>query len=110
MGNGSQSDATAVAHQGTAASGVEQAAAGGVSVVGRVPVGPAHQGFGVRRLLRILGPGLVTGAADDPSGIEFDQRVMGAQRSAWLSRVTVWVPFAGMAGSALLAIVALAHK
>jgi Mn2+/Fe2+ NRAMP family transporter len=36
-----------------------------------------------------------------------DRRVTGSRRSGWLSRLTIWLTFIGMAASAAVAIIAL---
>jgi NRAMP (natural resistance-associated macrophage protein)-like metal ion transporter len=84
-------------------------------IAGAMLIGLALNLFGANPIAALVFAAAVNGFAAVPllwiiGRIAADQRVMGAQRSGRLSRVAIWVTFTGMAGSALLALVALVHR
>jgi NRAMP (natural resistance-associated macrophage protein)-like metal ion transporter len=84
-------------------------------IAGAMLIGLGLNLFGANPIAALVFAAAFNGVAAVPllwiiGRIAADQRVMGAARSGWLSRVTIGATFAGMAGSVLLAVVALAHR
>jgi Mn2+/Fe2+ NRAMP family transporter len=81
-------------------------------IAGAMLIGLGFSLFGVNPIAALVFAAVFNGVAAVPliwiiGSVAADRRVMGSRRSGWLSRLTIWLTFIGMAASAAVAIIAL---